>query len=80
MTLADALESYETLQRGGHCTICKIIEELADGDAKALVDALADRGRFSGVSIERLLRAEGLTAGSGAANRHRRGECRGVGE
>jgi len=80
VNLSKAFGDHEALARGGVCTICRIIKELPDVDAKALVDALADRGRFSGVSIERLLRAEGFAAGSGSANRHRRGECRGVGE
>ena len=76
MTLAEALDNHNAPLRGGHCTICKILDELPEADAKALREALADRSRFSGASIERLLRAEGLIAGTGAANRHRRSECR----
>lgn len=80
MNLAKAFDEHETLRRGGVCTICKIIEQLLDVDGQALIAALADRSRFSGVSIEKLLRAEGFVAGTGAANRHRRGECRGAAE
>ena len=80
MNLSKAFDDHETLRRGGVCTICKIIEQLLDVDGQALIAALADRSRFSGVSIERLLRAEGFVAGSGSANRHRRGECRGAAE
>ena len=76
MNLAKAFDDHETLRRGGVCTICKALDELPEADAKALREALADRDRFSGASIERLLRAEGLFAGTGAANRHRRAECR----
>ena len=76
MNLSKAFDDHEALVRGGHCTICKILDELPEADAKALREALADRDRFSGASIERLLRAEGLLAGTGAANRHRRAECR----
>ena len=80
MSLGKAFDSHESLVRGGVCTICTIIKELPDVDADALTAALADRSRFSGVSIEKLLRAEGFVAGSGSANRHRRGECRGAAE
>ena len=76
MNLSKALDDHNAPLRGGHCTICKILDELPEADAKALREALADRDRFSGASIERLLRAEGLQAGTGAANRHRRAECR----
>ena len=80
MNLAKAFDDHESLVRGGHCTICTIIDELPDVDGQALIAALADRSRFSGVAIEKLLRAEGFVAGTGAANRHRRGECRGAAE
>jgi len=80
VTLAKLFASHNTPQRGGVCTICTIIKELPDVDANALTAALADRQKFSGVSIEQLLRAEGFIAGSGSANRHRRGECRGAAE
>jgi hypothetical protein len=76
MTLAKAFGDHEALARGGVCTICRALDELPEADANALRAALADRSRFSGVSIERLLRAEGINAGSGAANRHRRAECK----
>ena len=76
MSLEKAFDDHEALVRGGVCTICKALDELPEADAKALRAALADRARFSGVSIERLLRAEGILAGTGAANRHRRAECK----
>jgi len=76
VNLEKAFNDHEALQRGGVCTICKALDELPEADANALRAALADRDRFSGVSIERLLRAEGIHAGTGAANRHRRAECK----
>ena len=76
MSLAASFDKHEAALRGSVCTICKIIGELPEADSKALIEALANRERFSGAGIERLLRAEGLQAGTGAANRHRRAECR----
>lgn len=76
MNLGKAFDDHESLVRGNVCTICRALDELPEADANALRAALADRSRFSGVSIERLLRAEGILAGTGAANRHRRAECK----
>jgi len=76
VNLEKAFDDHEALVRGNVCTICKALDELPEADAKALRAALADRSRFSGVSIERLLRTEGILAGTGAANRHRRAECK----
>ena len=75
MSLAGAFDAYDTPKRGSICTIGEMLRTLGKDDAAALAAALDNRASYSGSAIERLLRAEGLAVGCGAANRHRRGEC-----
>lgn len=75
MTLSEALNTHKPIRRGGFCTVCSLLLTLPESDIKALNVALADTQKFGGAALERLLKAEGHVIGSGAVNRHRRGEC-----
>lgn len=77
MNLAASLAAHGRTLKGPRCTVCHLLSDLDDGNAKVLRDALADPN-YTHNGIARALRAEGYQVGASTISRHRKGEC--VGE
>lgn len=74
MSLSDRLAAYEKPPVGGRCTVCSLLDQLPEDEAKALNDALADPA-FSNAGLSRVLKEEGYRIGDSTIGRHRRQEC-----
>jgi hypothetical protein len=71
LALALATSQRRTAAR---CSIAKLLESLDPDDRGALLEAFDSDTETT--QIERALSAAGLSVGSGAVGRHRRGDCR----
>jgi hypothetical protein len=76
MSLSERLAEYEKPLIGGRCTVCNLLDQLPEGEAKSLAEALADP-KFSNAGLSRILKAEGYPIGDSTIGRHRRSECLG---
>lgn len=75
MTLQAALEANRATIKGPTCTLCVLLTTLNPVDAKALQEALDDKG-FTARGISRALKAEGHNIADGTVNRHRKADCK----
>lgn len=75
MSLSERIAEYKPGKVGATCRTCSLLASLPEGEAKALMDALADP-RFSNAGLAKILKDEGYSMAESTVRRHRRGECK----